>query len=50
MLFESTTKSLNASETATVLHPSFDSEKVYNLFKEIVENPKYKTNMLKLRA
>ena len=34
----------------TVLLPSFDADKVGELFKKIVENPIYKTNMLKLRS
>ena len=50
MLYENKTKSLEAAKTATVLNPAFDEEKICTLFKEIVENPKYKTNMIKLRA
>jgi hypothetical protein len=35
---------------ATVVIPSFDEEKVYKLFTELITNSKYKTNMLKLKS
>ena len=34
----------------TVSEPSFDAEKVCKQFTELISNPKYKTNMLKLKS